>query len=420
MPFRTAVPACGRSAFLWLMAAWILLPFLGSCSVARPMPALEIPDRPAISAHLDRTFASFDFEDEFSSILSTLMMSSWDESGDWKGDLQGDATAFAPMLLLPMAHDSGDLRLRAMGDRTVRYEAGLVRRSLYWPFPSMSLVIGVPALAQPYLAEGDQEYVPLFLRTVRLGYLSASITPLFITPFVRDRASVYGLVGYMCFIASDVAQTPDDRDEFIQKGLRMVRKADEECFDPGEGLYRHSEITDWPQEVMVMAHARAYRATGDKAHLERAQLVLQSMDKRFLEAGRGGYAGHGDEGTKGLSGNNNMTSAFLDLYEATGDGQYLRKARAVLSWILSDDLYDRQKGIICHHVTRDRERAGYFCTGCNFETLACIYRYNRLVTGITPTGFSPALPALQEKNGRDEPASQQMQTNEQNRAIDTP
>jgi len=129
----------------------------------------------------------------------------------------------------------------------------------------------------------------------------------------------------------------------------------------------------------MMALIQAYRATGNRAYLDRARIVLDTMNRLCRDACRGGYYGHPDLDTKGLSGNNNMAWVLLDLHEATGDGKYLEEAHAVMEWVLSNDLYDSSKGIIYHHYTKNGGRAGYSCTGCNFHTLTCIYRYNELL-----------------------------------------
>lgn len=366
----------GRMLFLLLSC---LLACIAGCQTAKPSTSACIPSGKNISAQLDNAFDHFVFKKEFSAILTTLMTDSWDGSGDWKGDIQGDATAFAPMLLYAFARDTGDRDFLSMAERTVAYEAGLAGRFPFWPVPSSNLVVGFPALAQPCLQKGDPTYRSLFLRGVSFGYAITSLSPAFLTPFVRERACVYGIMGYMCLTAAEVADESGRKEEFIRKGIRLIEKANKCCWDDEESLYAHSHVLDWPQETMMMALTKAYRATGNRAYLDRAILVLHSMNRLCRDARTGGYYGHPDLETKGLSGNNNMTWVLLDLHEATGEGEYLEEARAMLKWILSDDLYDSSKGLICHHFTKGKGRAGYSCTGCNFHTLTCIYRYNVLL-----------------------------------------
>lgn len=368
-----------QSFGVFLLISCIFLMHLSGCRTAGPMPWAYVPSAQSISARLDSTFDDFVFKREFSAILASLIAASWDPSGDWKGDIQGDATAFAPMLLYALARDTGEREFLSMAERTVAYEAGLVKRLYFWPVPDTSLVMGFPALAQPYLLNNDPTYRSLFLRGVRFGYAFASLSPEIFTPFVRERACVYGIMGYMCLVGAEVSGEPGQKDEFIRKGVGLIEKADELCWDESKGLYAYSRLPDWPQQTMMMALVKAYRATGSRAYLDRALLVLDSMNRLCLDTRNGGYYGHPDLDTKGLSGNNNMVWVLLDLHEATGDGRYLKEAHSALSWILSDDLYDSSKGLIRHHCTRSGGRAGYSCTGCNFHTLTCIYRYNVLL-----------------------------------------
>lgn len=351
---------------------------LQACRQLNPDPQPVEMTRIDVARALGRAHPSFEFEHEFCTVLSTLILSAWDESGDWKGDLQGDATAFAPMLLYAFAHDVQEDLLRIMADRTVAHEARMVNQCLLWPVPSMEVVIGFPALAQPFLATGDDRYRRTFLRGVRLGYVLARYFPGALTPFVSDRASVYGATAYLCFTAARMADTADAREEFVLKGTALVEQAGDECWDGEEGRYTHQNMLDWPQGTMMMALVSAYRATGETRYLDQALSVLEYMDRCCLDEA-GGFSGHPRPDTRALSGNNIMAWVFLDLYEATRDRRYLERARRVLAWIFSPDLFDPSEGLISHHWSAEEGRAGYSCTGCNFHTLVCVYRYNTLL-----------------------------------------
>ncbi len=350
-----------------------------SCAGGPPAERKQTAPQPPvinIGKLLDSTCDTFVFREQFTAILTRLIDSSWDESGNWKGDLQGDATVFAPMILYALGRDSGSRELTAMADKTVAYEAGLVKRCLVWPVPSMNMVIGFPALVQPYLQTGDPRYLSMFFSGVRIGSACISLFPGFFTPFVRDKASAFGLIGYMNLTAAQASGDNTQKDAFIHKGISLIEKANSRCWDEGESLYRYSSLMDWPQQTMMMALIKAYGVTGDKKYLDQALLVFDTLDRRCRDTIRGGYSGHPDPDTKGLSGNNNMAWILLDLHEATGDKRYLEEAESLLGWILSEDLYDREKGLVCHHYTKQSGRADYYCTGCNFNTLTCIYRLN--------------------------------------------
>ena len=72
-----------------------------------------------------------------------------------------------------------------------------------------------------------------------------------------------------------------------------------------------------------------------------------------------------------------MVWALLDLYEATGDAALLTKAKEVLTWMFTADLHSPEEHLLFDHWT-PTGRSGYFCTGCNFETLCNVHRLNTL------------------------------------------
>ena len=78
-----------------------------------------------------------------------------------------------------------------------------------------------------------------------------------------------------------------------------------------------------------------------------------------------------------------MVWALLDLYESTSDTKHLDRAREIIAWTLSDDLFMPENNLLAHHWEADSGtrpgRADYFCTGCNFATLVNIHRYHELM-----------------------------------------
>jgi hypothetical protein len=288
------MPGCRR-----LLSCLLVACFLSACAGAGPRPEPGAPEAAAVPGLIDRAFTGFVFRDEFSAVLSRVIATCRDGSGDWKGDMQGDATAFAPMLLYDLSQDFSWPGLAAMADRTVAYEARRVRRCFYLPWPDMEVVIGIPALAQPFLKNNDDTYSGLFLKCVRIGYRCVSLSPVFLTPFVKDRASAYGLTSCMCFTAAQLSRSREERDSFVRRGVSLIEKADSECWDPGESMYKYDTLADWPQQTMMMALVRAYHATGRTAFLDRAIVVLGSVERRFLDREGGGYFGTRTLGPRG-------------------------------------------------------------------------------------------------------------------------
>jgi len=358
----------------------IMMVFLssGGCALfkgSRPEPAFW--DENSRESLMSRT-ETFVFKDEFRGILDNLMQNYWDPSGNWNGDIQGDATLFASMLLFALSRDTHDTAMEEMAQQTASYEASLVRRFFYYPVVHMDLVMGFPALAQPYLFTGDDAYRFLFTTGVRSGNIMISLMPGVFVSFVHDRATLYASASYMCFLAHEMSETEFQKNSFKKKGIAWIERANRDCWNEEAGLYEHFRILDWPQTTMMMALTAAYRATSDAQYLDQCLLVLDSMEALCRDSSRGGYRGHPDLSRKGLSGNNNMVWVLLDLYEITGEKMYLERARSALEWVLSEDLYDEKEHIIYHHWDDDGGRADYFCTGCNFHTLCNIYRLNTI------------------------------------------
>jgi hypothetical protein len=351
-----------------------------SCSTLQSLPKDTEPDTDEIRKACSSLPDFPEFGSEFSAILSRLLTDAWKEDGDWSGDFQGDATFFAPVILYALWQDTGNQVFLKMANRTVDHEKSLLKRFSLFPVPGMDMVIGFPVLAESYKATGDPDSLDRYLSGVKKGSAMASFYPGFFTPFIYDKASVYGTIGTMTLQAYEL--TMDE--SFRKSGLDLIAEADHSCWNEQEGLYAYEQLADWPQATMLIALGRAFKVTGDRHYLDRCNRIISSMDERFLDLQRGGYYGHPTGMTKGLSGNNTIAWASLDLFEATGDRRYLERTASLLKWILSEDLYDSQSGIIYHHWDKNSGRSGNICNGCNFHTLCIIHRYNRLIHSIQP------------------------------------
>jgi hypothetical protein len=362
--------------FVLLIATFSML--LQGCAFLRTRQPSQVSyDVCAEEAFISCT-QDYVFRDEFRTILDNLITSYWDPSGNWQGDIQGDATFFASMLLYALGDETDDISLTGLADQSAAYEASLVKRFFYYPVVHMDLVMGFPALAQRYLHTGEKSYRFVFLSGVRSGNIMISLMPGTFVSFVHDYVTLYATTSCLCFLAYEVSESSLQKTMFRNKGLAWIEKANSRYWDKEAGLYEYSQIMDWPQSTMMMALAAAYRVTGDDRYLDRCLEVLSAMDELCWDSARGGYYGHPDLRTKGLSGNNNMVWVLLDLYELTGEKRYLERAGDSLEWILSEDLYNPAERIIYHHWDNTGGRADYFCTGCNFQTLYNIYRFNLL------------------------------------------
>jgi len=313
------------------------------------------------------------FQTEHDAILDHLVADFWSEDGDWEGDMQGDATAFAPRVLYAAGEERGEGRYAEMAGTTVEHEVALLQAYLLTHVLTMDAVIGAPGLADGYEVTHNETWRALFLGGAAMGYDMMVTDPDQFLPYVFDLATVYGSGATMCFRAWELSELEAHR----TNGLDLVARADAEAWDEAEGRYDWTLVMDWPQATMIMALVGAYRATGDEAYLERAQRVHQTMEEQCWDDERGGWLAASGAHGKGLSGNNNMAWALLDLYEVTGDRTVLARAGDTLAYTLTEDLYSAEEAMAYHH-------ADYYCTGCNFQLLANVQRYHR------NTGFERA------------------------------
>jgi hypothetical protein len=319
-----------------------------------------------------------EFQQRFDTILAALLTHHWRDDGDWDGDMQGDATAFAPMLLYQLGEKDATLWDKAAA--TARHELTLIKELAATFELNMDAVIGFPALAACFVHERDAECKLWLTAGTYAGAQLIEEQPEDFLPFVFDMATVFGTGATMCLMS---AEALGGDQALVDKGLALIARADAEYWDDDEGLYTWSQVIDWPQATMMMALTRAYRITGDQKYLNRCERILESMSACCWDDAAGGYFGHWGQALKGLSGNNNMAWALLDLYESTGDEKHLDVAREIIAWTLSDDLFMPDTELLAHHWESNSGAnpgpADYFCTGCNFATLVNIHRYHQLM-----------------------------------------
>jgi len=309
------------------------------------------------------------FQVESQALLDHLVADFWSPDGNWEGDMQGDATAFAPYIL----YASGKARLEEKATATVDYEVTIAAAVATTGVLSMEAVVGAPALADGFRNTGKTLYRAAFLLGARQGYAMIAANPEEFAVYVGQLATVYGTGAYLSLVAHEISGEQQDLDH----ALDLIARADATEWDDARGVYRYASGMDWAQATMIMALAKAYVATKDETHLTHATRALAGMDAGAWDAASGGYYLNEGKAGKTLSGNNNMVWAMLDLYEATGDATYLTKAKAVLEWVFSKDLYSPVEPMLFHDWT-PAGRSDFYCTGCNFETLCNVHRLNAL------------------------------------------
>jgi len=108
-------------------------------------------------------------------------------------------------------------------------------------------------------------------------------------------------------------------------------------------------------EWMIIAAARAYQITGDRAYLSMAQRNFDLVYARAYSTDFGGglwwATGGGVRQEKNVVTNATAAIAACELARSTGQSAYLAKAKALYRWLVAT-LYDPKTGAVWDHVNR--------------------------------------------------------------------
>jgi len=365
----------------------------------------------------------FQFQSQFDAIFKNLNENFWSEDGNWKGDMMGDASSFAPPVLYDLGCERHDHSLIEKAQKTTEWEL----QSIALMFKSIlgggldldssgsdlliNTLFGGPALVEGYRMTGEDKYLmfaglglsggsEILLLPPRDLYLVLSREPAwsftqtfaglgFSDPVTAVAVLMSAVVGHTDFELYRISGI----EKYKNYGAALLDSVEENYWNPELGFYGSApgDLWDWSVGTMIMTLAMGYRFTGESRYLERALSLIRITDEKMLDVKRGGYFAEDTSTSSGksLSGNNIFIWAFLNMFEATGDPEYLERARKGIEFLLSRDMYEA--GMIYHHWIRpDRERdsfhwsgqtsgrADYYCTGCNFMSLVNIYNYNKL------------------------------------------
>ncbi|MCX5867807.1 MAG: AGE family epimerase/isomerase [Proteobacteria bacterium] len=365
----------------------------------------------------------FQFQSQFDAIFKNLNENFWSEDGNWEGDMMGDATAFAPPILFQLGIASNDPALMEKARKTTEWEIksiGLAIQSIIsGGTPTAAdgtdiltdALFGGPGLVEGYRYTGENKYLMLAGLGLSGGSEVLSLPPstlevIFNSGPVAGFTQAFAGKGFSSpvtaiatLMSAIVAHTDFElyRASGIEKykvyGKGLLDRVEQYYWNPGLGFYGSAlpDLWDWAVGTMIMSLALGFQLTGETVYLDRAVSLIETTDQKMLDPDRGGYFA-GDKSVssgKSLSGNNIFIWAFLNMFEATGNPEYLERARKVIEFVLSRDMYE--KGMIYHHWIRPSGegdsfhwsdqppgRADYYCTGCNFMSLVNIYNYNKL------------------------------------------
>lgn len=321
------------------------------------------------------------FKKEFLSVFEKMVDYYWDESGDIKGDMMGDATGFAPYVLYKIGKDTKIEEFTQMADKVVNYAVELFKEVMPYikeqkPHKNLLLAVsGTPALLDGYKYTGKKEYLDMIKEGLSASTEIAYNNPAYFTFFFDIPNVVEALVSYSNFLI--YKETKEEN--FLKSGLKLFEKIDK-TWNEEKGYYgkRIKVNFDWMQGLVFLNLGLLYDITKDLKYKERADRMIESLDRIMWDEERGGYFSSDKKlnETKSLSGNAIFIMGYLNLYEATGEVKYFEKAKKILEFLFTEDFY--RDGIIYHDWDKKYGRSNSFCTGCNYLILSNIYRLNEL------------------------------------------
>jgi hypothetical protein len=322
------------------------------------------------------------FKEKFLSVFEKMVDYYWDESGDIKEDMMGDATGFAPYVLYQVGVDTQIEEFIEMANKVVNYEVELFKEIIPYlkeqkPHKNLlSAVSGSPALLDGYKYTGKEEYLEMIKEGLTISNEIAYNNPAYFSFFFEIPNVVEALVCYSDFLI--YKETKDEK--FLKLGLKLFEKI-EKTWNQEKGYYgKRIKVTfDWMQGLVFLNLGLLYDITKDLKYKERADKMIESLDKMMWDEERGGYFSSDKKlnDTKSLSGNAIFIMGYLNLYEATGDIKYFEKAKKILEFLFTEDFY--KDGILYHDWSKKYGRSNSFCTGCNYLILSNIYRLNKLI-----------------------------------------
>jgi uncharacterized protein len=188
-----------------------------------------------------------------------------------------------------------------------------------------------------------------------------------------ERRSILHVAEPLDALAKRSETTPEALSTALEKARDELYRAREKRVPPLKDM---KVLTSW-NGLMISAYARAAQVLGDRDYAERAIraadfLITQMQDKDRLR--RSYFAGRSD-GRGYLDDYAFLEQGLLDLYEATFDPRWLRRAIAL-------------QGVLDRHF-RDTEHGGYFLTSDEGE--AMLTRDKPASDGAEPSGNSVAL-----------------------------
>jgi len=304
----------------------------------------------------------------FEGVLARLSADFWDESGNWDGDMMDDATTFAPEVLLKYGYEADDSRLIHQGKQTCLWELELVQ-SLFPVDPDIWYAAGMGAYALWWGVQFDVDpafdaFYPFVFRLA--NQLLQAFWPMLDETFFSAEIGL----GFIAHLDHDVArfETGAARQEALDFARELIDIAWDNRWNPATNLFLDESVI--ANGTMLLAMAEHAHLTGDAVLLERAEILMTSIQEKMLDTEDGGYWEFEGEDYKMLSCNLMMLRGIVSLYEATGNAAYRLAAEEQLAWLDEVMCHD---GLCFHDWDIYSGLSSSYCTGCNFLLLDDMY-----------------------------------------------
>mgnify|MGYP001155473400 FL=1 len=340
------------------------------------------------------------------------------KDGDLTTDF-GDATAYAPALFFSLKGEgratADDMRVaEEMAERQIKLVTDLYQNGIYSflsagisdPNSISETFVGIGGIFIAYEATREEKYkdtMEKYLDTMEEifgpsgssflnGLLGTQIPPYGPTTVVGGVAGFY--LQYIFSVGAGRSSV-----HYAGVGYSVLQKLNDAVFDQERMNYRYKNIPgysfiyQYSNLTTLQGLIRAYLNTQNRAYLDRAKAVMETLELLWSDKYKGYFSAENDPKYFSiyddidtseyqreyipLSGANYQIYANILMYQVTKDEKYRKNIEKILDFI-EGTLY--KDGIVWHDI-QNGKLADRYCSGCNFQLLYNIYLYDRLLKG---------------------------------------
>lgn len=172
------------------------------------------------------------------------------------------------------------------------------------------------------------------------------------------------------------------------------------------GAHRDTRRSAYEQAFALLAFAWFYRASEDAGALEWARRTLRFLDDKLADGSNGGYRESlPDRPPRRQNPHMHLLEAFLALYDATQDPDFLARAKSLVD-LCRDRFIDRRTGTLGEYFRDDwspaaGEAGALVEPGHHFEWVWLLHQYARLSGGEAPLEIVDLLYDFAQNRGTD-------------------